>query len=109
MAVTLGNMRAGQAALFAHHLLALAGAGNPLAGFVDHAYQPDSIADCADTHLQSSVAQPAGSRCGAGLARYCGKAVLARGEIAYNRSRAGIWLFWLALPARPGRKWRCSK
>lgn len=73
MAVALGNVRGRQAALFARHLLALAGTGDPFAFAVDHPNQPDSIADCADAHVDSSVAQTGWKRAGGLSCPDCGK------------------------------------
>jgi hypothetical protein len=49
--VTLGSVGGGETALFALHLLALAGTRDPLALAVDDSNQTDSVADGTCTHL----------------------------------------------------------
>ena len=51
MAVALGNVRGGQAALFPRHLLTLARTRDPVAALIHHPDQADSIANWANTHL----------------------------------------------------------
>ena len=46
-----------------------------MAALIDHADQPNPIANCADTHLCSSLAEPAGDHVGARLVPHCGKGV----------------------------------
>jgi len=58
MAVALGDVSRGDAALLALHLLALAGARNPQPLGVEHPHQPHIIANLALGHSLSSVAQP---------------------------------------------------
>ena len=57
MAVALGDVRGGNAAFLAQHLLALTGAGDPQAGGGNDSDQADPIANLADSHLNSRVAQ----------------------------------------------------
>lgn len=73
MAVALGDVRGSEAALLAHHFLALAGARDPEAVGGDNANETDSIANCTDCHLNSRVAHGARGCSGAGLGRFCGK------------------------------------
>jgi hypothetical protein len=73
VAIALGDVRGGEAALFADHFLTFTGAGNPMAALIDNTDQADSIADCADTHLTSSLAERQAGCGGAGLGAECGK------------------------------------
>ena len=66
MAIALGDVRGGYAAFLAQHFLALTGAGNPQAGSGYYPNQADSIANLADSHLDSRVAQR-GVGCGGAL------------------------------------------
>ena len=72
MAVALGDVRGGNAAFLAQHLLALTGAGDPQAGGGNDTDQADSIANLADSHLNSRLAQPAVGCGGASPVAECG-------------------------------------
>ncbi len=52
MAVALGDVGGGKPALFANHLLALAGARNPLTLGVDHPDKTHTIANSTDCHSE---------------------------------------------------------
>lgn len=67
-AVALGNVRGGEAILFALHLLALAGAGDPQAGGGDFFDETDAAADgtCAHDSSKRSALDGCVSRCGLG-------------------------------------------
>jgi hypothetical protein len=86
MAVALGNVRGGQAALFAHHLLALAGARNPLARALTTRTRPTP----SQIGRHSSGFKPSATgreRAGAGPVTGCGKALASLRRNSYNRKR----------------------
>jgi lysophospholipase L1-like esterase len=80
-------VRGGEATLLALHLLTLTGARNPFSGGIDHPDQTHSIANLADTHLNSRVSQGAIENSG-GDSRACVENAVADAGAACLQSNA---------------------